>query len=87
MRERIAALVSERARLAGAFATNPRFTKVWPSDANFLLVDCIDADDVLHRVRGAGLIIRDVRQPALPRSLRISVGSAADNDRLLESLK
>jgi histidinol-phosphate aminotransferase len=87
MRERIAALVSERARLAGAFATNPRFTKVWPSDANFLLVDCADADDVLRRVRGAGLIIRDVRQPALPRSLRISVGSAADNDRLLESLK
>lgn len=87
MRERIAALVSERARLAGAFASNPRFTKVWPSDANFLLVDCADADDVLRRVRGAGLIIRDVRQPALPRSLRISVGSAADNDRLLESLK
>jgi histidinol-phosphate aminotransferase len=87
MRERIAALVSERARLAGAFATNPRFTRVWPSDANFLLVDCADADDVLRRVRGAGLIIRDVRQPALPRSLRISVGSVADNDRLLESLK
>ncbi|MEY2853303.1 MAG: hypothetical protein RL030_435, partial [Pseudomonadota bacterium] len=29
----------------------------------------------------------DLRQPTLPRSLRISVGSPADNDRLLESLK
>jgi histidinol-phosphate aminotransferase len=87
MRERIAALVSERERLAAAFTASPRFTKVWPSDANFLLVDCVDADDVLRRVRGAGLIIRDLRQPILPRSLRISVGSAADNDRLLESLK
>jgi histidinol-phosphate aminotransferase len=87
MRERIAALVSERERLAAAFAASPRFTKVWPSDANFLLVDCIDADEVLRRVRSAGLIIRDLRQPALPRSLRISVGSPSDNDRLLESLK
>jgi histidinol-phosphate aminotransferase len=60
---------------------------VWQSDANFLLVDCVEADDVLRRVRGAGLIIRDLRQPALPRSLRISIGSVADNDRLLESLK
>jgi histidinol-phosphate/aromatic aminotransferase/cobyric acid decarboxylase-like protein len=59
---------------------------VWPSDANFLLVDCSDADAVLARARGAGLIIRDVRQPALPRSLRISVGTPEQNRRLLESL-
>jgi histidinol-phosphate/aromatic aminotransferase/cobyric acid decarboxylase-like protein len=42
---------------------------------------------VLARVRAAGLIIRDVRQPALPRSLRISVGTPEQNDRVLESLK
>ena len=62
-------------------------TKVWPSDANFLLVDSTDPDEVLARVRRAGLIIRDVRQPALPRSLRISVGTPEQNDRVLESLE
>ncbi|MDR2214219.1 MAG: aminotransferase class I/II-fold pyridoxal phosphate-dependent enzyme, partial [Nevskiaceae bacterium] len=87
MNERIALLLRERLRLAAAFAANPRFTKVWPSSANFLLADCADADDVLRRVRGAGLIIRDVRQPLLPNSVRISVGSVSDNNRLLESLK
>jgi histidinol-phosphate aminotransferase len=87
MRQRVAALLQERARLAAALTANPRIVKVWPSDANFLLVDCVDPDEVLARVRGAGLIIRDVRQPALPASLRISVGTPAENNRVLESLQ
>jgi histidinol-phosphate aminotransferase len=86
-RSRVTALLAERARLAKSLAASPLITKVWPSDANFLLVDCADADAVLSRVRAAGLIIRDVRQPALPRALRISVGTPEQNDRVLESLK
>ncbi len=75
MRERVAGVLAERTRLAQGLAHSPLIARVWPSDANFLLVDCVDADQVLARVRGAGLIIRDVRQSALPRSLRISVGT------------
>lgn len=87
MRERIAAIRSERERLARALAACPLIERVWPSDANFLLVDTPVADDVLARVRSVGLIIRDVRQPLLPRSLRISVGTREQNDRLLGSLR
>ncbi|MEO6079538.1 MAG: histidinol-phosphate transaminase [Steroidobacteraceae bacterium] len=87
MQERVRLLLQERARLAAALAAAPGILRVWPSDANFLLIDCADPDDVLARVRGAGLIIRDVRQLALPRSLRISVGTTAENDRVLESLQ
>jgi histidinol-phosphate aminotransferase len=87
MRADVARLLAERARLAAGLARSPLVAKVWPSDANFLLVDCVDADAVLARVRGAGFIIRDVRQPALPRALRISVGTPEQNDRVLESLK
>lgn len=86
MRAGVATLLAERARLAAGLARSPLITKVWPSDANFLLVDCTDADEVLARVRRAGLIIRDVRQPVLPRSLRISVGTAEQNDHVLGSL-
>jgi histidinol-phosphate aminotransferase len=87
MRERVRGLLQERARLAAALAATPGILKVWPSDANFLLLDCADPDSVLARVRGAGLIIRDVRQPAMPKSLRISVGTVAENNRVLESLQ
>jgi histidinol-phosphate aminotransferase len=87
MQERVRLLLQERRRLAAALAATRGVIKVWPSDANFLLVDCADPDDVLARVRGAGLIIRDVRQPALPKSVRISVGTPAENNRVLESLQ
>jgi len=87
MRTRVAGLLQERARLAEGLARSPLISKVWPSDANFLLVDSTNPDEVLTRVRNAGLIIRDVRQPALPKSLRISVGTPEQNDRVLESLK
>jgi histidinol-phosphate aminotransferase len=86
VRQGIARLLEERARLATGLARSPLVERVWPSDANFLLVDCVDADAVLARARGAGLIIRDIRQPALPRSVRISVGTPEQNQRLLESL-
>jgi len=87
MRARVAQLLQERARLAEGLARSPLITKVWPSDANFLLLDSSNPAEVLARVRSAGLIIRDVRQPALPNSLRISVGTPEQNNRVLESLK
>jgi histidinol-phosphate aminotransferase len=87
MGARVAALLDERARLAAGLARSALVKKVWPSDTNFLLVDCTDADEVLARVRRAGLIIRDVRQPVLPHSLRISVGTPEQNDRVLEALR
>lgn len=86
MQARVQALLAERARLAQGLAACRLVTRVYPSDANFLLIECTDADEVLRRVRGVGLIIRDVRQPLLPRHLRISVGTPEQDARLLESL-
>jgi histidinol-phosphate/aromatic aminotransferase/cobyric acid decarboxylase-like protein len=80
-------LLAERTRLVAALGQCPRITRVWPSEANFLLVDCLEPDDVLARARAAGLLIRDVRQPALPVAVRISVGTPKENQRLLESLR
>ncbi|MEO8308236.1 MAG: histidinol-phosphate transaminase [Pseudomonadota bacterium] len=87
MRERVQKLLLERARLVAALHECACITRVWPSDSNFLLVDCADPDEVLKRARGAGLLIRDVRQAALPVSVRVSVGTPQENDRLLESLR
>jgi histidinol-phosphate/aromatic aminotransferase/cobyric acid decarboxylase-like protein len=58
--------------------------KVWPSDANFLLIDCRDADRFVSNSMAGGLLVRDLRaHPALPRSLRVTVGTRAQNDALL----
>jgi histidinol-phosphate aminotransferase len=85
--ERIANIKSERTRLAEQLARLPLIRKVWPSDANFLLVDCVDADRVLRSAASVGLIIRDPRsQLGLASCLRISVGSPEQNDRLVRGI-
>jgi histidinol-phosphate aminotransferase len=86
-RARVAAILAERARMTTALAALPGVLKVWPSEANFLLVDFADAQSALERTHGAGLLVRDLRRnPGLERALRITIGSAEQNDRLLRSL-
>jgi histidinol-phosphate aminotransferase len=84
---RIGVIRSERARLSEQLARLPAIRRVWPSDANFLLVDCVDPDRALRAAAAVGLIIRDPRsQPGLGNSLRISVGTPEQNDRLLRGI-
>ncbi len=87
-RRRIEALLAEREYLRARLMGSRLVEKVWPSDANFLLVDCRDADRFMRASMAGGTIVRDMRgNPALPRSLRISVGTRMQNDALLESLE
>ena len=87
-RERVARLIGERARLAPALARCAPVTRVWPSAANYLLVEFADADAALARTHAAGLLVRDFRRtPGLERALRISVGTPEQNDRLIASLQ
>jgi histidinol-phosphate aminotransferase len=84
---RLEGLLAERDYLGNGLAASPLVDRVWPSDANFLLVDCRDADRFMSNVLAGGLIVRDLRaHPALARSLRISVGTRAQNDALLHCI-
>jgi len=81
---RLEALLMEKDYLRRGLDDSPLVTKVWPSDTNFLLIDCRDAGRFMHKSIAGGLIVRDLRaHPALPHSLRVSVGTRAQNDTLL----
>jgi len=83
-RERIERVRSERTRLFAALGTLAGVKHVWPSAANFLLAQFTDPGAAFARARAAGLLVRDLRGFAgLSDALRITIGSAADNDRLL----
>ena len=87
-RARLDALLEEREYMRRRLQSSPLVAKVWPSDANFMLVDSHDADRFMQDSIAAGLIVRDLRSnPALPKSLRISVGTRAQNDALLGSVE
>lgn len=87
-RDRIAKVLSERARVSRELARAALVRKVWPSATNFLLVECTDAQRVLCAASAAGLIIRDTRsQPGLADCVRITIGTPEQNDRLLEGIR
>ena len=85
--ERAAAVRDERDRLAAALRALPAVRRVYPSQANFLLVRLRDAQAALDALQGAGVVVRDMRHlPGLHDALRITVGTHDQNRRLLDAL-
>jgi histidinol-phosphate aminotransferase len=78
-------IVAERERLVEAFASYDFISKVWPSDANFLLVRVDDAPHVMRRCAELKVLLRHFGGD-LDDCIRISIGSRADNDQLLRAL-
>ncbi len=86
VRGRIAQVCAERARLLNALTRLPGVTLVLPSEANFILARFADPTAALARAREAQLLVRDVRSYAgLTDALRVTIGTEAQNDRLLEA--
>lgn len=83
----VASVRSERARLAAALARSPEVIEVLPSAANFIGVRVLAPDRVLAAASARGIVIRDVRASSgIADLLRITVGTAAENDLLIEAL-
>jgi histidinol-phosphate aminotransferase len=86
-RARIGLLLAEREYVREGLAASPLVTKIWPSDTNFLMIESPDAEAFMRASMQGGLIVRDLRaNPALCRSLRVTIGTRAENDALLASL-
>ena len=84
----VAEIVSERERVAEALRTLPAVRKIYPSQANFLLARFDDPRGVYERLIGEGIIVRDrSRVAGCEGCLRITIGTPAQNDRLIETLK
>lgn len=61
---------------------------VYPSDANFILVKVIDANNLYHYLSEAGIIVRNrSKEPNCENCLRISVGTESENQLLVQKLK
>jgi histidinol-phosphate aminotransferase len=80
-------VLRERSRVVTALADKACVRRVLPSDANFVLVEFVDAGHALERIAGAGLIVRDFRGlMGVGEALRITIGTREQNSRLLDCL-
>lgn len=81
-------IVSQRAILEKELAKLPVVKRIYPSDANFLLVQVTDAKGIYNYLLGKGVVVRDRSSVTLCEGcLRITVGTEAENKALLAYLQ
>jgi histidinol-phosphate aminotransferase len=85
---RIRETVQQRNKLAADLQALSIVQKVYPSDANFLLVQVKDAPATYAYLVSKGVIVRDrSRLQLCENCLRITVGTPAENEDLINHLK
>ncbi len=81
-------ILEQRIYLVEALKRLPLVEKVYPTDANFLLVKVPDANAVYNYLVDKGIIVRNRNTVTLCNGcLRITVGTPEENKLLIESLK
>jgi histidinol-phosphate aminotransferase len=78
----------QRARLFEALARLPA-VKSWPSEANMILVRVPDSAKTFEGMKAAGVLVKNISKmhPLLANCLRLTVGTADENARMIAALK
>ncbi len=83
----VAEIIEERERIMPLVAQLPDCSQVYPSSANFFLARFNDAKAMYDHLSENGIIVRNRSKITLcGNTLRITVGTRAENDELLECM-
>jgi histidinol-phosphate aminotransferase len=81
-------LVDMREALSDVFRSMPTVEKVYPSDANFILVKISDARKIYEFMLTRGIVLRDRSNVTLCEDcLRITVGTEQENTLLVDAMQ
>ncbi|MBD8389902.1 histidinol-phosphate transaminase [Dysgonomonas sp. BGC7] len=87
-KEWIQILLNGRDYLKEELSKLPFVEKIYPTDANFLLVKVDDANSLYKQLAGKGVIVRNRNTVSLcVGCLRITVGTDEENKKLIETLQ
>ncbi len=82
----IPVVMAERERVAAVLSQMVGVDRVWPSDANFLLLRT-EVPDLFQRLLDRGVLVRDFStRPRLEGCLRVTIGTPEENDAFLAAL-
>lgn len=85
--EHIREIISERERLSDYLQALPFVQRVYPSEANFILVRVDDADSLYEHLLREGIIVRNrSRVRGCKGCLRVSIGLPEENVKLTNAL-
>ena len=88
MREQTSEILNEKHKLMTLLPTIPCVQKVYPSDANFLLIKVTQADRIYEALVVKGIVVRNrSKEPGCENALRITIGKPKENELLIQTLK
>lgn len=88
VKARVAQVKQERDRLTDELSVLPVVARVFPSDANFVLVKVYEAAKVYSYLINAGIVVRNRSNVVLcDECLRITIGTLEQNNMLIDKLK
>jgi histidinol-phosphate aminotransferase len=81
-------IIAERENLIEKLTEFPFVRKIYPTDANFVLVKTVDADAIYNFLLDEKIVVRNRNNVELCAGcLRITVGTPDENEKLLKALK
>lgn len=81
-------IITERNKLMESLARTIFVEKIYPSDANFILIKVDDANFRYQQFIKNGIVVRNrSNQPMCENCLRISIGTKEENEKVIEFLK
>ena len=84
----IRTLRAERERMASIWPKIPCIEKIFPSEANFILIRTADPQALYDYLVARGVIVRNRNSVAMCQGcLRLTIGTPAENDILTEALR
>lgn len=88
VREEVREILSERERVSKQLIGLRGVEKVFPSEANFLLVRVSDSGRAFEHLQKRGIIVRDrSKERNCQGCLRVTIGTSEENSAMLEGLR
>lgn len=88
IKNEVTAILKEREKLISVLKTISFISEIYPSDANFLLVKVDNATKRYQQLIENGVVIRNrTSQPLCENTLRFTIGTVKENEKLINVLK
>jgi histidinol-phosphate aminotransferase len=86
VQDRIGFILNEKEQLINQLSELDEVIKIYPSDANFLLVEFKNANEIYEKLISHKIIVRN-RNSIIKNCIRITVGTPEENSQLINTFK
>lgn len=88
VQQEVSTILIEREKLNQTLKEVSFVSKIFPTDANFILAKVDDATQRYNQLLAKGIVVRNrTTQPLCENTLRFTVGTASENEKLIMALK